>query len=167
MKKLFFVLTALCIYTLSFASFVINPAAVKKASEIYIPVGETKISLQDLSVISIKDFQIISKNHLNFFERLSFKVTQKKLRNNINEDGSVKNNRMINALESSANANGFNALGFFMGLILGLIGVLIAYVAKDEKDIKRNRIKWAWIGFGAQIGLALLIFLIAAGHALN
>ena len=164
MKKLFFLLTALCIYSITYASFIIDPAA-KKASEIYIPVGDMKMSLQELSVISIKDFQKISKTHFGFFERFTFKAAQKKLKYSINADGSVKNNRTINALENAA--NGFNVLGFFMGLILGVIGVAIAYIAKDEKDIKRNRIRWAWIGFGTQIALALLISLIALGHALN
>ena len=166
MKKFFFFLTAFCICSISYASFVIDPTE-KKASDIYIPVGDVKMSLQDLSVISVKDFQKITKTHLGYFERFAFKGAQKKLRNSINTDGSVKNNRTITTLENAANADGFNALGFFMGLILGLIGVAIAYIAKDEKDIKRNRIKWAWIGFGTQIALALLIGLIALGHALN
>lgn len=166
MKKLFFLLTALCIYSISYASFVIDPT-VKKASDIYVPVGDMKMSLQELSVISIKDFQNLSKTQLGFFERFAFKSAQKKLRNSMNTDGSVKNNRTINTLENAANADGFNVLGFFMGLILGLIGVAIAYIAKDEKDIKRNRIKWAWIGFGTQIALALLIGLIALGSALK
>ena len=49
---------------------------------------------------------------------------------------------------------GFHAGGFFLGLLLGLIGVLIAYLINDDKH--RNRVKWAWIGWGVIVVLVLI-----------
>ncbi len=40
---------------------------------------------------------------------------------------------------------------------MGLIGVLIAYLIND--DNKSNRVKWAWIGFGAFVVIYLVILL--------
>ena len=46
----------------------------------------------------------------------------------------------------------FNIGGFVLGLLLSVIGVLIAYLIGDT-----NVIKWAWIGFA----VFLVIFLLA------
>lgn len=48
---------------------------------------------------------------------------------------------------------GFHAGGFFLGLLLGVIGVIIAYLINDEK--KHNRVKWAWIGWGVWVVLLI------------
>ena len=50
---------------------------------------------------------------------------------------------------------GFHSGGFFLGLLVGLIGVIIAYIIKDEK--KKNRVKWAWIGWGVWVVIALIL----------
>jgi hypothetical protein len=36
--------------------------------------------------------------------------------------------------------------------------VLIAYLIKD--DIKPNRVKWAWIGFGIRTVLSVIVLLL-------
>jgi len=47
-----------------------------------------------------------------------------------------------------------------LGFLLNLVGVLIAYLIKD--DYKSNRVKWAWIGLGLNIGLTLILALAVA-----
>ena len=133
----------------------------KKASELFIPIGTTgqKISLMELSKISQADLQILTGRKMDMMEKIAFKTAQKKLRNNINADGTF-NKRFVKKLEKRADGtNGFHAGGFFLGLLLGLIGVLIAYLIKDDK--KRNRVKWAWIGWG--VWLVILIIIVAGG----
>jgi hypothetical protein len=142
---------------------VIVPAL--KASEIFIPVGKTgqKISLMELSRINIRDFEILRGEKMKFFDRLSFKVAQKKLRSNIDNDGTFNNKKLVKAFTKDKEGKGGGASGFALGFLLNLIGVLIAYLIKD--DNKKNRVKWAWIGFGAFIALALI--LLASGARLN
>jgi hypothetical protein len=45
-----------------------------------------------------------------------------------------------------------------LGFLLGLIGVLIAYLIKDDK--KRNRVKWAWLGLLAWVVIWLIVVVI-------
>jgi len=162
MKKL--VITAMaCAFALSSMAFSVIMSAHKKATEIYIPIGGTTkaISLADLSTISIRDFEQLSGRHLNLFDRMEFKLAQRKLRKSINADGTISNRKMERFFERGDPSTGFNIGGFALGFFVGLIGVLIAYLIND--DYKRNRVKWAWIGFGAFVLLyaALLIAIFA------
>ncbi len=127
-----------------------------KASELFLPIGQTgnQISLEDLSKISRKDFEKVSGHKMNAGQKMAFKIVQKKLRNMINEDGTVTNKTLL----KSTAGEGFHIGGFALGFFLGLIGVLIAYLIGDDK--KSKRVKWAWIG--AAIGLAITLILILA-----
>ncbi|MDQ6755946.1 MAG: hypothetical protein M3004_03340 [Bacteroidota bacterium] len=159
MKKLLLLLTAFCVFVNSFAAFEVKPVA-KKATEIFLPIGNTgqKISLMDLSTINVKDFEKISGKHLNFFDRLSFKAGQKKLRNSIGADGTINNKKLLKFTDSDGDhSTGFHLGGFALGLLLGIIGVLLAYVIGGDEDVKRNRAKWAWIGFGIYVVVVVIL----------
>lgn len=162
MKKLLLLLTAVCILTNSFASFIVKPVP-KKATEIFIPVGNTgqKISFQELSTINLKDFEKLTGRHLNFLDRLAFKAEQKKLKNSINADGKINNKMLLKMMGDGDHSTGFHLGGFALGFLLGIIGVLISYLSHSEEDLKRNRIKWAWIGFGVQAVLGIISLLAA------
>ncbi len=85
MKPLFIFFVAFSMAITSFASSGFTVLA-KKASDVYLPIGSTgqKISLLDLSKIDVKEFETISGRHLNFIDRIGFKLAQKKLRKSIN-----------------------------------------------------------------------------------
>jgi len=158
MKKLLLLLISFCVFTSSFSAFEIkNPS--KKATEIFLPIGSTgqKISLMQLSTIELKEFERVSGRHLKFFDRLGFKAAQKKLRNSIAKDGTVNNKRLIKLMADGDHSTGFHLGGFALGFLLGLLGVLIAYVIGGDEGNKKNRTKWAWIGFG----VVLVIYIIA------
>lgn len=138
-----------------------NPPAetpVMNANQIMLPVGNTGkfISLMALSEISVQDFQEISGRKLGFFDKIGFKLGQKKLRNKIEEDGTIKSKTLKKYAEKMAvdGQSGFHVGGFALGFLLGLIGVLVAYLINDEK--KSNRVKWAWIGLGVVVLLVIL-----------
>jgi hypothetical protein len=157
MKKVFILLTAFAIVTTSFASTGFSYVP-KKASEILLSIApNAQISLKDLSVIKVKDYEKLSGKHLNFFERMSFKAGQKKLRNSIASDGTITNKKLVNAMSNGDPATGFNIGWFAIGLFFGLIGVLLSYLINGDEAVKKNRQKWAWIGFG----VVLVIFLIS------
>jgi hypothetical protein len=156
MKKILILFVAFSLVTTSFGSsgFSVLP---KKASDVYLPIGSNgqKISVLDLSKINVKTFENISGRHLNFFDRLGFKLAQKKLKKSINADGTIDNKKLNKLLAEGE--TGFHLGGFALGFLVGLIGVLIAYLINDDK--KKNRVKWAWIGFGVWI-VILLLFII-------
>lgn len=157
MKQVIFLVVFILLVVSSFA-VVVPTSKNPQAASIMLPVGKTgkTISLQDLSVISSKDFQHLTGNKMNLAERLSFKIAQKQLRGSINSDGTISSRRLTNAVKKYDGSSGFHIGGFALGFFLGLIGVLIAYLIGDEK--KHKRVKWAWIG-GA-IGLTLYLILL-------
>ncbi len=164
MRKLSMLLMCLLVIISSFATTLATKPPLK-ASEIFLPVGKTgkMISLLDLSTIQIKDFQELTGKKLNFFDRIAIKNAQRKLRDNINYDGSFNSKRIEKVLKKRGDGEGFQAGGFFLGFLLGLIGVLITYLINDDQ--KRNRVKWAWIGFAIWIGI-LGVLLATGGYGI-
>ncbi|TCJ17858.1 hypothetical protein EPD60_06645 [Flaviaesturariibacter flavus] len=152
MRKLFFLFAALLVMATSFAS--VSPVSIpKNAKTIMIPVGNTgkSISLMDLSTISIADYEAMSGRKMSGIDKMGFRKAQKKLSKSINADGTLKGK-----LAKATEGEGFSFGGFALGFFLGLIGVLIAYVAFSDEG-KRNRIKWSWIGLGAAVVLSIIL----------
>ena len=163
MRKIVLLFTALWFVISSFAAFTLEAPPVKapplKASEVYITAGKNgeKISLMDLSRMKVKDLQQLTGNKMKFFDKIGFKIAQKKLQESINNDGTFSQKKMQKYLKRAGDGtSGFHIGGFALGFLLGLIGVLIAYLINDDK--KSNRTKWAWIG----LGVVVVIFILAS-----
>ena len=160
MKKIFLLLISGLFISSSFAIVIVPKDKKIYADQVFIPVGKTgkKISLAELSTIKLKNLQELTGNPLNFTEKLMIKAGQNKLRSSINPDGSLNIKRFNKYLtKSRSGETGFHVGGFVLGLLLGLIGVIIAYLIND--DYKRNRVKWAWIGWGIWVAIVLIAVL--------
>lgn len=164
MKKTLLLLTTFYFFTSAFAAFEIK--SLNKANEIFLSVGkDIKITVMDLSVISIKDFEKLTGRHLNFFDRLGFSAGQKKLQKSIDPDGTINNQQLLKFTNPKEGHSVGSAIGwFFIGWFLSIIGVLLAYVIQAEDTVKKHRIKWAWIGFGVST-LLYLFFALAFAAA--
>jgi len=165
MNKLLVFLACLIFFINSSASTtVIKPPKSSRinAKEIFVPIGKTDktISLYDLSRINAGDLQNLTGRHLKYFERLSLDLTQKKLRKSINDDGTIESKRLEKFFHKRGGETGFHVGGFALGFLLGLIGVIIAYVIND--DFKSNRVKWAWIGWGTFVVIYIIALLASA-----
>jgi hypothetical protein len=162
MRKILFLAGAILLFGANFAATNVE-LAVLKADQLMIPIGKTgqKISYAQLATISMSDFQTLTGRKMSFIERMNFRMAQSKIRKSIAADGSIKNKRVLKFFSKSrgrSGEKGFHAGGFALGFFLGLIGVVIAYVIDD--DYKRNRIKWAWIGWGIFVVLYLTLILV-------
>lgn len=163
MKRLFLLVLSFYVAVSSFAAGSSAIVPVKKAADIFIPIGSTgtKISLQALSQIKIKEWEAITGYKMKLADKVGFKAAQRQLKQSINADGTLNgtlNGTMAGkAMKSGNGETGFHLGGFALGFLLGLIGVLIAYLIKDDK--RRNRRKWAWIGLVAYVLLYIIFFL--------
>jgi len=133
-----------------------GPAALK-AADIRIPLGNTgkTVNLQELATMKASDLETMTGKKMGLLRRVEFKLAQKKLRRSINADGTINNKKLAMLASKDMDGDtGFHIGGFALGFLLGLIGVLIAYLINDEK--KHNRVKWAWIG------LAVIVVIVIA-----
>jgi hypothetical protein len=164
MKRFILLIAAISLVTCSFALATTSRPPLK-ASEIFLPVGKSKIriSLLELSAISIKDLQLVTNRKLGFFEKIRFRVAQNKLRMVIDRDGTINNRKIEKMLQQRGGETGFHAGGFFLGFFFLILGVLFAYLIND--DYKRNRVKWAWFGTSVMLGI-LLVLATAASQGL-
>jgi hypothetical protein len=103
----------------------------------------------------MNNLQALTGTKMNFAEKVSFKIAQKKLRRSINQDGTIDNKKFQKLFEKRDVTSGFHLGGFVLGLLLGIIGVLIAYLINDDK--KHERVKWAWIGFAIWLVVIIII----------
>jgi hypothetical protein len=142
----------------AFTSTSVTPTTTSPlATEVMVPVGKTGkfISMADLATISPKDFAALSGSKMNLLQKAGFKLSQKQLKKSINADGTI-NSKKLNKFLQKGEGGGFHLGGFALGFFLGLIGVLLAYVVFED-DLKKSRIKWAWIGLAAFFVLWLVL----------
>lgn len=161
MKKIFAFIVFIATISVAHSTSIVNTSIPLKASEIYLPIGKSgqMISLQDLSVIKLRDFEALTGKKMKLTDKLGFALSQKQLRKSINPDGTFNKKKVQKYFNKMAEGSGsFHAGGFFLGLILGLIGVLIAYLINDDK--KKNRVKWAWIGWVVWLVILLLALVV-------
>lgn len=87
-------------------------------------------------------------------QKVNLKLTQRLVKKQLKKGNEVNMLEMAKRAGSGSFNWGAAALGFF----LGLIGILIVYLAfKNDKEVAR---KSGWIGFAVGVAVALLLFLI-------
>ena len=123
-----------------------EPVPPKSESTVAAPLSD--MSVQDFLALTPKKYKELTGEKLSFTQKIALKMAQKKVRKAIKNNENVDSTVMANALDTSD----FNIGGFVLGLLLSVIGVLIAYLIGDTSVIK-----WAWIGFA----IFLVIFLLA------
>jgi len=89
--------------------------------------------------LSPKEYGIMRGKKLNLFEKLSFKMTQFRMK------------QQLKASRSN-DGEGTNWGGLLLGVLLGPIGIVGAYIFSSDK----NFIKWTWIGGGIWLALCVL-----------
>lgn len=160
MKRIITMSAALLFAVFSFASAIVpGDKLPANANTTMIPIGTTTISVKDFANLSPKEYMALSGKKLGFFDRIAFKKATKELRKTYNENGEFKDKKLADKL-SAGDVDGFfgdfHIGGFALGVFLGPIGVIIAYLLK-EGPVKERR-KWAWVGLVLFILLGGFIF---------
>jgi len=156
MRKILILFISILFLTAASASFDLAQPPLK-ASEIFFSVDKSgqKVSLMQLSQMKTSEFEVLTRRRMGLVDRIGFKLAQRELKKSILADGTIDDKKFQKFIKKVDGEIGFHLGGFALGFLLGLIGIIIAYIIKDEK--RRNRIKWAWIGFGIYVVLYLII----------
>jgi hypothetical protein len=90
-----------------------------------------------------------------------FRIAQRELRKEIKREG-IQSDATLDVQQMMADGEkNFYFGGFILGLLLGLIGVLIAYLMKKDKAFIRS----TWIGWGAWVVLLVILLASSGGTA--
>lgn len=114
-----------------------------KANEVFFTFAETNvnISLADYIRLSSSDLKKLTVHKLNIKEIIVFKITQKKIKKAISKDGSID---MLAFNKQAKKPFKWHWGGFFLGLLMPVLGLIITAFFKDEQ--RKNRIDSAAIG---------------------
>ena len=110
---------------------------------------------EELSTISIPMLELKTGRKLSAWQKISFKLAQKKLRKQL--AGAKNHQKAPHQDEDEDRSRGFHMLGFILGFFLGPIGIILSYFI-DKEEERANRVKWAWIGWGISVIFVLLLY---------
>lgn len=102
--------------------------------------------------LSAKEFSDLTGKKLNIFQRMSFKLTKMKMKHDLKKNPDLKVTDYINGDDTTFR---IDALWLILGILIGPIGVLLAYVTKQEK----YKITSSWIGFAVWLLLGGVFFI--------
>lgn len=131
----------------SYVKGVIHPTPDILSSKLKEVTGSTAISLDDIIHLNAKEFGKKRGKKLKLKERLGFFIMKKEIKRARKKGKSDA--EIIQAL-SEPNDSGQKTANFLLGFFLGLVGVLIAYLAFKDNA------RYAWYGLLAVFGILLL-----------
>ena len=132
MKKIkLLLLAAFSIYAFSGASMAYGFSVIKPINNADVPASLTAfkyIKASEFVKLSVKDFNSLTGKNLNLFQRMAFKITKMKIKHDLKKNPDLQITNYING------DGGFklDPLWLILGILIGPIGVLIAYLTKQE-----------------------------------
>jgi hypothetical protein len=109
------------------------------------------MTIKDFLALTPKKYKELTGKKLTLPQKVSLKLAQKKVKRMVRKGQTVDLMQMTSAVDTSD----FSIGGLVLGLVLGIIGVLIAYLIGDQSVIK-----WSWIGFAIWVGIVLLVLIL-------
>ncbi len=109
------------------------------------------MTVKDFLALTPKKYAALTGEKMSLSQKVSLKIAQAKVKKMVKKNKDVQLMTFAQGIDTSD----FSIGGFVLGLLLGVIGVLIAYLIGDSAIIK-----WSWYGFavwGVIVLLALLL----------
>lgn len=109
------------------------------------------MTVKEFLALTPKQYEALTGKKLTLSQKVSLKIAQARVKK------MAKKNKQVDLykFDSGIDTSDFSVGGFVLGLLLGIIGVLIAYLIGD-----RSVIKWSWIGFAVWVGIVLLVLIL-------
>jgi len=119
------------------------------------------VTVDALMKMNSREFAEVIGHQLSLKEKIVFRIAQRELRKEIKREG-IQSDATLDVQQMMADGEkSFYFGGFILGLLLGLIGVLIAYLMKKDKAFIRS----TWIGWGAWVVLLVILLASSGGTA--
>jgi hypothetical protein len=119
------------------------------------------VTVDALMKMNSREFAEVIGHKLSLKEKIVFRIAQRELRKEIKREG-IQSDATLDVQQMMADGEkSFYFGGFILGLLLGLIGVLIAYLMKKDKAFIRS----TWIGWGAWVVLLVILLASSGGTA--
>ena len=119
------------------------------------------VTVDALVKMNSREFAEVIGHKLSLKEKVVFRIAQRELRKEIKREG-IQSDATLDVQQMMADGEkNFYFGGFILGLLLGLIGVLIAYLMKKDKAFIRS----TWIGWGAWVVLLVILLASSGGTA--
>ncbi len=109
------------------------------------------MTVQDFLALTPKKYKELTGKKMTMSQKISLKIGQRKVKKMVKKNQQVD----LQSVAPGVDTSDFNIGGFVLGLLLGIIGVLIAYLIGD-----RSVIKWSWLGFAIWFVVLLLALIL-------
>lgn len=133
------------------AAYVINPTSETETVSNDSKLLKDQLTIDDVLTKNRKGIEKKLGKKLKLKERIALKLMKRKLKRKLRKGKSKADLKKDFARDKSE----FNVGAFFLGLLLGLIGVLLAYIFMEKDQAKS-----AWKGFGVLVILVLLSLIL-------
>ncbi len=114
------------------------------------PSPFASMTVQDFLSLTPKKYAELTGKKLTLSQKISLKMAQARVKKLAKKNKDLQ----VMSFAQGIDTTDFSIGGFILGLLLGVIGVLIAYLIGDQAVIK-----WSWFGF-AVWGIIVLLALI-------
>ena len=152
----YFLLTLLIVCTVYSYSATTSSFKVFQSDPVFINLAGTHISFNLVEYMRLKpsDFTKLAGHKLTWMETIAFKITQRRIKKVIRKDAS---NDMSAYIKHEKKSFRWHWGGFFLGLLLPVLGLIITAFFKDAQ--RKNRIDSAAIGT-CVFGIIFLVILL-------
>jgi hypothetical protein len=111
------------------------------------------MTIQKFLALTPRRYKELTGKKLSLPQRLTLKIAQVKVKR------LVKKNKQVDLVvfANAINGDDFDIPGFILGIVLGPLGILIAYLIEGKNSAM---FRWALVGSLIWLGLFLLVVLI-------
>lgn len=109
------------------------------------------MTIKDFLALTPKKYKELTGQKMTLSQKISLKIAQYKVKRAAKKNKQIELTKFADGIDTSD----FSIGGLVLGLLLGPIGVLIAYLIGD-----RSVIKWAWVGGAIWLAIFLLVLIL-------